>query len=261
MRITEGLSTTWINVDADRPRSSRIFAGRGSTVVSRARTFANASVHGEARWGRTWYGRCRMKSRSDTTPAHSIITKPRDPPAICPPSSLLLSLRIVGPCDAYTRGWRIQCHDEPTREFTIDPQPWVRPIPSLPSLYFSTSLPLSLCHIRSSFRRPCSPTWLRSIHRPSSGHIGGVLPAHRSGKCKMDVLRSRGSDFTGGSKPDSIPLRPVRGQRMSYNVTASSKEDKSISRLRRISLYVTRPFVSRIRDGLKWLRKHGKYRY
>lgn len=67
---------------SSRSRSSRIFAERGST---RAHFCEYAGVHGEARWGRAWQGRCRMKSRSDTTPAHSIITKPRDPPTICPP--------------------------------------------------------------------------------------------------------------------------------------------------------------------------------
>lgn len=186
----------WINVDAGS-KLPHFYAGRDSTAASRARTFANASVYSEARWGRAWQGRCRMKSRSDTTLAHSIITKPRDSSAT---STLLFSL------SPFTHYRSLRCVYVRTKELT----PWwintnlqstLNPgldstDPSLPSLYLSASRSLSLCYIHSSSRRPCSPAWLRSIHRPSSEHIGGVLPAHRSGKCKMDVLRSRWSDST-----------------------------------------------------------------
>lgn len=160
-----------------------------------------------------------------------------------PPSALLaslyaLSLRRAQGMNDTTR------HDEP-RKFTVDHHPGTDGPTSRarPALDFTpvvspfaspvssrhTGPPLFLCQ-RVPPLRPCSPTWLRSIHRPSSGHIDGVLPARCPGKCKMDVLRSRIGP--GDRKPDSIPLRPARGQRTSYNMTASSKIDKSISRMR-----------------------------
>lgn len=208
-------------------------AGRGDQPTERA----GAGRQAGGRWGRRTQGRCRTKSRSDTTPAHSIITKARDSlSTICPPG---LPLRVVslGRAPGMNDTTR---HDEP-REFTIDHHPGTdrpcsraRPAPGFtlalspsPSLAAPAALSrrvgplLFLCQCVPPLR-PCSPTWLRSIHRPSSGHIGGVLPARCAGKCKMDVLRSRIGP--GDRKPDSIPLRPARGQRVSYNMTASYKD-------------------------------------
>lgn len=238
MRIMGGLSMAWIN--AGYPRSSRIFAGHRSAAASRARTFVNAGVHGEARWGRAWHGRCRMKSRSDTTPAHSIITKPwTHPPSVLLsslPPSLPPPLRIVGPCNLYTRGWRIQRHDEPTREFTIDPQPWVRPIllfpPSICSLLVLFLFVVSACPLAVLVhQRDCDP----SID-PVPGILAVSFQPTAPENVKWMFWDRVDRTSLAVQKPDSIPLRPAKGQRMSYNVTASSKEDKSISRLRRISL-------------------------
>lgn len=143
----------------------RIFVGRGSTV-SRARTGLRMPVHGVARWGRAWQGRCRTKSRSDTTLAHSIITKPWVPPAICPrsPLSLSPSRSLFACCRPLQRIYRrmndTTRHDEPTREFTIDHQPGPTDLPYPPL----ASTLRSRCRIPSSLFAPSLFTDVTAIH-------------------------------------------------------------------------------------------------
>lgn len=157
-------------------RSFRIFAGRGST---RAHFCEYADVHDEARWGRAWQGRCRMKSRSDTTPAHSIITKPRDPPTICPPIlspspfyALSLSLRCVCTGMKDTTPWRTNAriYNRPstlarTRSFSFLPlsirhsSSFSPPYPFLlsPSLFTSVTAIHPSTQFRAYWRCPSSP--------------------------------------------------------------------------------------------------------
>lgn len=126
------------------------------------------------------------------------------------------------------------------RELTIVPGSTIYPFPPISLLSFS------LHSISPSLFTDVTV----SIHRPSSGHIGGVLPTHCSGKCKMDVLRFGRRPV---QKPDSRFLRVRRGRiiRMSYNVTASSKTDKFISRLQTANCEFVPPVIivclSRIR--------------
>lgn len=211
-------------------------------------------------------GRCRMKSRTDTTPVHSIITKPRNshpPSALLAPPLLFLFLSLslyallLLAKHIHEHEWYNAMTNQ-RKQINNLPQPNVYPFPP-------TSLLLLFLSLSVVSRFSILVHWLRSIHRPSSGHIGGVLPTHCSGKCKMDVLRSDAARCDSVRKPDCrfLYVRRERIVRMSYNVTASSKSRISPFLDCELVIPSNHCLVSRVMNSTlwKWLWTHECLRF
>lgn len=165
--------------------------------------------HGGAGHGRQG-GRCRTKSRSDTTPVHSIITKPRNShPAICHPSAslpLCPSLSLFTHCCSLQSTYMGMNDTTPWRtnasELTIIPQ--ARPsIPSLPfPFYPSLFLP--------AVSRSCVLVHRRD-YDPSIDPVPGILAASFRPTAPENVKWMFWDRTLPGPKTRfSIPSRPTR---------------------------------------------------